>query len=314
MTKPFVSFIVMAYNAEKFIAEAVDGAFAQTYDNMEIIISDDCSTDNTFAVIQDKVNAYMGSKPIRVLRNEKNLGIGAHLNKLWWDEAKGDWIVPSAGDDVSLPNRVDVMMNRAKSNIGLINANFIQINSNSEIVPKVDYIYKSLEILESKNIQRVILSGINVVGCCMALNKSMLIHFGPFLDGLVNEDVALAYRAIAFGDIIYIPEPLVKYRIHNSSISFTTTNFVDFPNWKMKKQDLSFKANSNYYLMKQIIKDIPKLSIENSDFLFDKFLTIRIFAFIYGSEKFSWDFIKSKIFYLEIIKYILYPLKYRIQF
>jgi glycosyltransferase involved in cell wall biosynthesis len=87
--KPFVTFIVMAYKAEKFIQEAIDGAFEQTYDNMEIIFSDDASPDRTFEIIEENIKNYTGKhkQNIRAFKNEKNMGIGAHLNKLWWQEA-----------------------------------------------------------------------------------------------------------------------------------------------------------------------------------------------------------------------------------
>ena len=56
--RPLVTFALFAYNQERYIREAVEGAFAQTYEPLEIILSDDCSTDRTFEIMQEMVANY----------------------------------------------------------------------------------------------------------------------------------------------------------------------------------------------------------------------------------------------------------------
>ena len=62
--KPLVSYCIVSYNAEKFIQEAIESALNQDYYPMEIIISDDCSTDNTYEVIKNVTSEYKGDKKI----------------------------------------------------------------------------------------------------------------------------------------------------------------------------------------------------------------------------------------------------------
>lgn len=57
--RPLVTFALFAYNQEKYIREAVDGAFSQTYEPLEIILSDDCSSDRTFEIMQEMAAAYL---------------------------------------------------------------------------------------------------------------------------------------------------------------------------------------------------------------------------------------------------------------
>ena len=64
-----LSFVVMAYNQESFIREAVAAAFAQDHDDLEIVLTDDCSTDATFAIMQDMAAAYTGPHTIILNRN-----------------------------------------------------------------------------------------------------------------------------------------------------------------------------------------------------------------------------------------------------
>jgi len=62
MEKPLVSICLFAYNQEKYIKEAIRGVLNQTYENLGIIISDDCSTDNTYVIIKEEVEKYKGIK------------------------------------------------------------------------------------------------------------------------------------------------------------------------------------------------------------------------------------------------------------
>lgn len=103
-TRPLVTFALFAYNQEAFIREAVEGAFAQTYSPLEIILSDDCSSDRTFQIMQDMAAAYRGPHRVVVRQSPKNRRLMGHINDVV-AVAQGGIIVMAAGDDVSLPER-----------------------------------------------------------------------------------------------------------------------------------------------------------------------------------------------------------------
>jgi cellulose synthase/poly-beta-1,6-N-acetylglucosamine synthase-like glycosyltransferase len=303
--KPFVTFIVMAYKAEKFIQEAIDGAFEQTYDNMEIIFSDDASPDRTFEIIEENIKNYTGKhkQNIRAFKNEKNMGIGAHLNKLWWQEAKGDWIVVSAGDDVSLPNRVEMLMKYAAEDVGLIHHYSYLIDENSNILSHTDNYHTNQNVLENGTIEDVIRKNICVRGGTMCLNKKMLQIFGAFNKDIINEDIVLAYRAKYFGKIIHLNEKLMKYREHSNSISYNH-NTNSFDNYiKMKSRD-SRNATTVY---KQILNDNRKLNLSQSFLqeLKNNNRLNKIDSFLYGKEQFSFAFLFEKTFIKKCIKRLL---------
>ena len=86
------------------MAEAVAGALTQTWTPLEVVLSDDCSNDATFEIMQSMAREYKGPHSIVLNRNEKRLGVGAHINRII-QLCRGDWIVASAGDDVSMPER-----------------------------------------------------------------------------------------------------------------------------------------------------------------------------------------------------------------
>src|ERR1041385_1276597 len=105
--RPLLSFVVSCYNQEAFIREAVNGALAQTYSPLEIVISDDCSKDRTFAIAQETVASYKGPHLVQLNRNDRNLGIGGNVNRAM-DFCHGELILLADGDDVSLPARTEV--------------------------------------------------------------------------------------------------------------------------------------------------------------------------------------------------------------
>ena len=103
--RPLVTFALFAYNQEQYIREAIEGAFAQTYQPLEIILSDDCSTDRTFEIMREMAAAYEGPHHLIVKKNEVNLGVATHFDKVMGESA-GDLVVVAAGDDVSYDSRV----------------------------------------------------------------------------------------------------------------------------------------------------------------------------------------------------------------
>jgi glycosyltransferase involved in cell wall biosynthesis len=104
MDSPLISFILFAYNQQHYVREAIAGALEQTYSPLEIILSDDCSKDDTFDIMRGMVADYQGPHRIILNRNDANRGVGAHVNRAF-SLARGRWIVTAAGDDISDPRR-----------------------------------------------------------------------------------------------------------------------------------------------------------------------------------------------------------------
>lgn len=109
---PLVSVIIPAYNAERFVERAVRSIMTQTYENLEILICDDCSEDRTFDILK-KLAA--DDKRIVLLKNERNLQIVATLNKMV-GLAKGEYIARMDADDISLPERIEMQLKFMEKN------------------------------------------------------------------------------------------------------------------------------------------------------------------------------------------------------
>jgi glycosyltransferase involved in cell wall biosynthesis len=103
MKTPKVSVLMPAYNAEKYLGEAIESILNQTFTDFEFIIIDDCSTDKTWEIIQEYVKK---DKRIISIKNEKNLKLSATLNK-GIEACKADYIARMDADDWSYPDRLE---------------------------------------------------------------------------------------------------------------------------------------------------------------------------------------------------------------
>ena len=116
-----ISVILSTYNDEKTIFNCIKSILNQTYQNFELIIINDCSTDGTREVIQS-----FSDKRIIFLENEKNIGRSSSRNK-GIAKAKGEFIAIIDGDDIAAPLRLDIQFRYLKNNpkIDLVASNVI---------------------------------------------------------------------------------------------------------------------------------------------------------------------------------------------
>jgi glycosyltransferase involved in cell wall biosynthesis len=200
--QPLVTFAIFAYNQQQFIEEAVESALAQTYSPLEIILSDDCSTDQTFTIIQQIVAAYKGAHKLVVNRNKHNLGLCAHVNSVC-AIAKGSWLVAAAGDDISLPERTSVLMEQIKKypDATYINSQAIVFNENGSDSGQ------STSILNEP------------IGATEAFSLENFKRFGPLRTDTFSEDWALYFRGQLRGRVLFVNRPLIRYRSSSSSLS-----------------------------------------------------------------------------------------------
>ena len=108
MTKSLVSVAVVTYNSSKTVVETLDSIANQTYPDLELIVSVDCSTDNTVEICREWIEAHK-ERFVRteLLTVEKNTGVSANMNR-GADACQGEWVKDIAGDDVLLPECIDI--------------------------------------------------------------------------------------------------------------------------------------------------------------------------------------------------------------
>ncbi len=109
---PLVSIIMSVYNGESSLSKSINSMTIQTYKNMEILIMDDGSTDNSHKILEESANA---DKRIKVFQNTENIGLTKSLNLLI-EETKGDFIARQDADDTSNQYRIEKQLDFMKIN------------------------------------------------------------------------------------------------------------------------------------------------------------------------------------------------------
>ena len=205
-----VTFALFCYNQERFVAAALRGAFAQTYPRLEIIISDDASTDTTWEIVRRETLNYVGPHSLILNRNSVNLGIGSHINRIM-ELAHGELIVIAAGDDISFPERVATIVKRWEA-CGRIpdslHSAAVRINLEGECVGHIEP-----TDLTSYTPERILQSNVPIMGATNAWTKRLFDKYGPLNAATIIEDKAIIFRASLLGGVEYISVPLVYYRI-----------------------------------------------------------------------------------------------------
>ncbi|OAJ59989.1 glycosyltransferase family 2 protein [Paraburkholderia ginsengiterrae] len=208
--RPLVSIILIAYNQEKQIADAVRSALAQTYQPLEILISDDASRDGTCAAIEAAVAQYNGPHRVVVRRNETNQGISAHLSQLA-QMAQGELLFVAAGDDMSAPNRcervVDFWLARDRRP-DLIAADLADMDEAGNVHERVS----PTELDTYRSFDDWLAGRPWLIGAAHTWSRRLFERFGPMLPGTAAEDQIMVLRAILSGGAVSLREPLVRYR------------------------------------------------------------------------------------------------------
>jgi glycosyltransferase involved in cell wall biosynthesis len=204
-----VSIIVNCYNGEKYLKEAIDSIYAQSYDNLEIIFWDNVSTDSsaTIAKNYDKKLKYFLAKKHTNLGEARNLSLR---------EAKGDYIAFLDCDDIYLPDKIQIQLAAMKE----VNAvcgygGWIKIDSNGKELAKYIIPHNYGEVFESLLLRYVV--NFQTLMIKSSFLKQENINFDTNLK--FSADHNLVLRIAYNRPILSMSDLLVKYRVHTHSMS-----------------------------------------------------------------------------------------------
>ncbi len=231
---PMITFALFAYNQEEFIKAAVEGVLAQSYGNLEIILSDDCSTDQTFEIMQDMVAKYKGKHRVLLKKNTTNLGLCGHINEVM-KSVKSEWVIIAAGDDISYDFRVE----ETKKAIDL-HPNACSIYFNTDYLrDDKDNNTNFIPDTSTHDIKRMIESGgAKVFGPSHAWNMKVFSVFGSLPEDAISEDRVIPFRSALLGEIVYVDKKVLQYRLHFSSISTLgnkSLNHIEYKKYRLRQ-------------------------------------------------------------------------------
>jgi glycosyltransferase involved in cell wall biosynthesis len=222
---PKVSFCLFCHNQAPFVAAALAGVFGQDYPDLEIIITDDASTDGTIEIVGEIVGRYPGPHRVVVRRHPVNVGLAEGLNQAM-AVATGELIVVGAADDVSRPGRCRALVDAwlaSGRRLHYLHSGFQRIDRDG----------RALELTADERARLGQVGPIEQratwdhairyfmpdrLGATAAWSRTLFDRFGPLRSRVVMEEVVLGWRGLLSGGLLYLPEQLVDYRLHSHNV------------------------------------------------------------------------------------------------
>lgn len=270
MTSPKASVILLTYNQEQFVEEAFLSLLNQDMDDLEIVVSDDCSSDATWERIQDLADSYRGPKKIILSRNAENIGIVSNYS-VAVKQSTGELIFTAAGDDISLPDRCSKSIRfwlEHDKKYDLVAADGFDMGSDGTILGP-----KKNDELEAWTIEKWFEKRPFFFGASHMMTRK-LVELAPLDSRLSYEDQCLVFRAILTGGAIRLPANLVCHRRGGLS-----------------QQSIRFQFG---HRRAQMVLDSARGIVELEQFLSD--------ANVFGNQSLVEGLISKKIVYLRAIQ------------
>lgn len=235
--QPLVSVFLPTYNQQKFVAASIDSVVNQDYDNLEIVIGDDCSKDNTWQIVQEYQSRY--PEKIKAFRNHKNFGITGNCNEIL-KRCTGKYVAFTAGDDLFLPGKISRQVESMSRNENIIlcyhNVEVFQSQTNKTLnywnlnSGKSKAIHGSVESVAAAVVKTAnsFIGGMSVMVQRSAIPVSgydMRIPHGS--DWLMW--IEILANANADSIVEYMPDVLARYRRHESNITGSGYSDIDDP-------------------------------------------------------------------------------------
>jgi glycosyltransferase involved in cell wall biosynthesis len=219
---PLVSVVAVCYNHEKYVVETLDSIINQTYPNIELIIMDDCSKDNSVNVIND----WIQQKQLNCIfiPHLVNLGLCKTLNEAL-SHSNGKYIQFIACDDIlfnnKIENQVNVFLKNNSDNLVFVYSDMVSINEQNEIVSNTwfEYYKKSNTLPPTGSAYDEILAVPLIPAPSLLIDKNKILQLGGYDESLVFEDLDFILRSTKQFEIDCIDEPTVYYRRLNNSLS-----------------------------------------------------------------------------------------------
>ena len=203
------------YNGSEYLKEQLDSILSQTENDFELIICDDCSTDNTREIIEKYAKS---DSRIHFYKNEVNLGYAKNFAKAI-SLCKGDYIALSDQDDIWLPEHLEILLNHLKNcNCSLVGGNALLVDSNNNDL-NCKLINNNNLPKATKDFNTMILYRNVFQGAGILFEKEILVKALPFPDNIKYHDWWLALVASEMKGVNYINVPVLRYRQHGNNVS-----------------------------------------------------------------------------------------------
>ena len=215
-----ISIALASYNGEKYIGEQIDSILVQTYQDFELVVCNDCSTDNTWLILEEYVQK---DNRIKIVRNDTNLGFKKNFEKAIM-LCKGEYVALSDQDDIWTENHLEILLcNIGEKSISGGNAVLVDEIGNP-LGKKLNEVDKFFFFQEDKFLYRILFIHDPIQGASMLMPKSFVEKCLPIPENVLYHDAWFAACACLDNGISYTFEIINMYRQHGENITFSSHN------------------------------------------------------------------------------------------
>lgn len=267
-----VSIALCTYNGERFLKDQLDSLVNQTYQNLEIIVVDDCSTDNTVKIINDYAAKH---KFIKVFVNETNLGFTRNFEKAI-TLCSGEYIALCDQDDIWDTEKIKELIQHSINKVLVYHDSMLIDEQGNSLEKRISHRFNMFEGGDP----RPLLLFNCISGHAMLFERKLVPEIIPIAFSGYH-DWWIAYVAANIGTIGYVDKCLVSYRQHNESIS-------DVMNLKKEKKKNEWELTHWLALCASFKKNKHSLFVENINRLYEhssSFLNFSKVAFLLKNNK-----------------------------
>ena len=238
-----ISIVLATYNGEKYLREQLESIYNQTYQNFELIVSDDCSTDSTI----DILNEYRKKYGLKYIQNNKNLGFVKNFEKAI-EHSTGDFIALCDQDDVWKANKLEYLLNKIGTS-DLIFSDAELIDKNGRIFFNSFKEYISVNHHKENQFARL-LYGNYIYGALCLFKSTLKKKILPFPEGLPYHDIWIILFAAKWNRVKFENTALMQYRLHRNNHTGIKKNssFKDKLEYHCQTEDTVFKKKHLVYI------------------------------------------------------------------
>lgn len=262
--KPLVSVVLATYNGGHFLAEQIDSILAQTYDNIELIASDDGSSDNTLAMLAQ----YSRNNDMIILANDRNIGSTGNFER-GIAHARGQFIAFSDQDDLWMPDKIERSVDRLMAegaDLVFGDARLVDAQARpfaSSLWEAIGFTARERASFLLGGLVPILLRENVVNGATLVVSRDLALKACPMGAGWVHDGWIALVAAYCSARIALIDDPLMSYRIHDGQqvgIRKTRKLFEDSGKW-FKAEALAWEALAAFLRDGTIRGDLPRNDI-----------------------------------------------------
>ena len=264
MNQPLVSVICACYNQSRYVIESLESVKNQTYKNLEIIIWDDASKDDSVKIIEEWISDHSDLN-IQFIKNRENRGICKSLNTAQ-NQSTGKYIQLLALDDILYPDKitrhVEILEKSAENEVLVFSEADLMDDLSKKYQNKFLAFHKNYLSLKSGNFYDDLMAANFIPGMSILFKSESLKKIGPWDENLLYEDYDMLLRLSKKYEFIFDEKTTVAYRLHDQNTHKVLSSKMYKSQYLLRLKHINYDKTVNRFLKDYIIKSYRNKTLQ----------------------------------------------------